>query len=435
MRAAIDRDAETYTLTDVRRFTDRLGTRRQPAAARRRRRRGRSTTTPTAGSSTPAPNDEAVAAVARAAAADRLAGHDVVVVTATNEHAAAVNAAIRGHLADAGLVGEAAVLLGRDGTACRGRGPRAGPPDRPRPRPGQPRRSTPSPPPETTVAWTSSAPAPARPSCPARVRRRRRSPSATPPPPTPRRAAPSTPATSCSPPGLDRAGAYVGLTRGRQANTAWAVTDTVDPTNPDQPAATGRGLLARALHRHHHVGAIPDPGHPDAAAVDVAAADEACRAHADTLLALIEDETRLACPAPPRRRPRHPHRRRRPVRRTCGPRLGADQGTDHLARLLRGPRTGRARPPRCPARRGCRPVPGRRPQRRPGPRPPHRPHRATPTTLLRWRFTPDAGPGRPRRLPPRTHRPPRRPAPRPRRPGPHQHTRLGHQSSQALSIP
>ncbi len=45
-------------------------------------------------------------------------------------------------------------------------------------------------------------------------------------------------------PGMDRAGAYVGLTRGREGNTAWAVTMSA---SPDDPQLTARGLLARAL--------------------------------------------------------------------------------------------------------------------------------------------------------------------------------------------
>ena len=45
---------------------------------------------------------------------------------------------------------------------------------------------------------------------------------------------------------LDRAGAYVGLTRGRDGNTAWAVTDD---GNPDDPTTTGRGVLAGILDR------------------------------------------------------------------------------------------------------------------------------------------------------------------------------------------
>jgi hypothetical protein len=123
---------------------------------------------------------------------------------------------------------------------------------------------------------------------------------------------------------LDRAAAYVGMTRGRDANTVWAVTDT---GIPDTPTTTGRGLLANAIDHDLDVD-------PDAAAVDQADTDTLRRASAQTLLALVENESRLACR----------------IRLDADldtlqdegvlsvedrARFGADQGSEHLARLLR----------------------------------------------------------------------------------------------------
>ncbi len=54
-------------------------------------------------------------------------------------------------------------------------------------------------------------------------------------------------------PGLDRAGAYVGLTRGRESNTAWAVTESM---NPDQPVNDCPRL---ARPRAHRTGRRPHP--------------------------------------------------------------------------------------------------------------------------------------------------------------------------------
>ncbi len=110
----LDGHAETYTLADVRRFA----TDWEPAASLALRdgdpdalteydRHGRllSHDTP----------DDAVTAAARAAVADRLDGRSVVVVTATNEQAAQVATTVRDQLIDLGLVEPDGVLLGLDG--------------------------------------------------------------------------------------------------------------------------------------------------------------------------------------------------------------------------------------------------------------------------------------------------------------------------------
>ena len=110
----LDGHAETYTLTDVRRFTNdweraasldlRHG---QPDAVAEYDRHGRLDAHP----------DSAAAfeAAARAAVADRLDGRSVVVVTGTNKEAASVASAVRARLVGLGLVQEDGVLLGRDG--------------------------------------------------------------------------------------------------------------------------------------------------------------------------------------------------------------------------------------------------------------------------------------------------------------------------------
>jgi TrwC relaxase/AAA domain len=326
MAAAIGRDAETYTLAEVRRFDadwEREASLRlrdgDIAAVLDYDTHGRILDAGT--------ESQAIAAIARAAAADIFDGRDTVVVTATNEHAAAVSAAVRSHLVAASMVEPAGVLLGRDGTAagvgdivqarridhtlglvnretyridqitaegslhvtsCRT--------DEPRTIPAAYVDA------DLTLAYASTAHgAQGRTVGAGHV---------------------------LLTPHLDRAGAYVGLTRGRGTNTAWAITTPVGH-DPAQPQPTSRGLLAAAVAADSAA-----VNARDAAAVDIAAADHELRTNAGTLLDLIENETRIATRA----------RLERaldqlvdlsvlaPEIRT---RLGAEQGTEHLSRLLR----------------------------------------------------------------------------------------------------
>ncbi|WP_158220836.1 MobF family relaxase [Kineosporia sp. R_H_3] len=332
MRAAIDRDAETYTLSDVRRFSaewEREASLRLrdgdssdiPAAVGEYDARGRLLDAGTA--------DDAVAAVARAAAADRLAGKDVVVVAASNEHAAAVSSSVRALLVEAGVVQEAGVVLGRDETPA-GVGDLV-----------QARRI------DRTLGLvnrevyevTAIQPDGALDV----VCRRTGEVHVMPAGYVAQDVALAYASTAHGAQGrtadvghllltqgMDRAGAYVGLTRGRESNTAWAVTESL---NPDQPSLTARGILARSLTTwddpHNH----PAAGN-DLAAVDIADAAEAHRTNAGTLLALVEEEIRVAC--------RERLDRDLDTLTADGlitdedrARLGADQGTEHLSRLLR----------------------------------------------------------------------------------------------------
>ncbi|WP_158220360.1 MobF family relaxase [Kineosporia sp. A_224] len=330
MRAAIDRDAETYSLSDVRRF----GAEWERTASLRLRdghadavadydRRGRVRDG--------GREQEAIAAIAHAAAADRLAGKDVVVVTATNEHAAQVSSQVRRVLADAGLVGEASVVLERDGTGAGVgdlvQGRRI---DRDLGLVNREVYRIDSVDDDGAVHVTSTRTGAEHVMPPSYV------------------AADVSLAYASTAhgaqgrtvdvghvlltPHLDRAGAYVGLTRGRESNTAWAVTDT---GIPEVPATTGRAMLAQALNvETSHRAPAADDVPADAAAVDVAAADEAHRRNAGTLLGLIEDQTHLAC------------RTRLEadldtliadgiLSEAQRARFGAEQGAEHLARLLR----------------------------------------------------------------------------------------------------
>jgi conjugative relaxase-like TrwC/TraI family protein len=110
----MDGHAETYTLTDVRRFA----TEWEPAASLALRdcapdalaaydRHGRLLAHDT--------TEDAVTAAARAAVADRLDGRSVVVVTGSNEQANAIATSVRNQLVELGLVQEDGVLLGLDG--------------------------------------------------------------------------------------------------------------------------------------------------------------------------------------------------------------------------------------------------------------------------------------------------------------------------------
>jgi AAA domain len=110
----LDGHAETYTLADVRRFdatweADASLALRDgnPTALAEYDRHGRLLGYQT--------TDEAPDAAAHAAVADRLDGRSVVVVTATNTEAASIAARIRASLVQLGHVDEGGVLLGRDG--------------------------------------------------------------------------------------------------------------------------------------------------------------------------------------------------------------------------------------------------------------------------------------------------------------------------------
>lgn len=110
----LDGRAETYSLSEVRRFEDQwqadasVGLREGDLEALAEYdRRGRLLDY--------ADSSEAVSAAARAAAADILAGKDTLVVAGTNAEADALSAMIREHLQLAGRVAEGGVHLGRDG--------------------------------------------------------------------------------------------------------------------------------------------------------------------------------------------------------------------------------------------------------------------------------------------------------------------------------
>jgi hypothetical protein len=227
---------------------------------------------------------DAVAAVARAAAADRLDGRDVVVVAATNRLAADVSAAVRRHLVGAAQVEEAGVVLGRDGCTAgvgdivqarridRGLGltnretyrvtavGEDGGLDVASTRTGEVRRM----PPDYVAADAALGYAG-----------------------TVHATQGATVDTGhvLLTPGMSSAAAYVGLTRGRDGNTAWAVTDS---GIPDTPRGTPRGLLAATV-------AVDDAG--DLSAHDIVDADERRRTSAETLLSLTEEHARLACRA------------------------------------------------------------------------------------------------------------------------------------------
>lgn len=110
----LDGRAETYTLTEVRRFAadwERQASlrlrERDPAVLAEYDRHGRIL-----------PADDvadAIAQAARAAAADRIAGLETLGVAGTNETASAFSRAIREHLVSAGLVDQDGVQLGLDG--------------------------------------------------------------------------------------------------------------------------------------------------------------------------------------------------------------------------------------------------------------------------------------------------------------------------------
>lgn len=280
MRAVVDRDAETYTLSDVRRFE--APWERQASldlrdgdehAVQDYDAHGRLRDAGTAG--------KAIAVLAEAAAADRLGGRSTLVVTATNEQASEVSAAIRRHLVDAGLVEEGGIVLGRDGnTAGIGDHVQARRIDRSL---GLTNRET-----YQVTAIREDGGLDVRDTRTGQVL-------VMPAEYLAADAALGYASTAHAAQGatvdsghllltgqLDRAGAYVGMTRGRQSNTVWGVTDS---GIPDQPPQSCRGALASVLEDTVDID-------PDAAAIDVHAADEARRRSAETLLGLIEEERR-----------------------------------------------------------------------------------------------------------------------------------------------
>ena len=117
--------------------------------------------------------------------------------------------------------------------------------------------------------------------------------------------------------------AYVGLTRGRESNTAWAITSTGIPDQPDQ---TARGMLAAI--------ATGETDPEDLSAVDLARLDEQARTNAATLTTLIEEHTHLAC----RMRLEHDLdtlAANGVLTEAQRARFSSDQGTEHLTRQLR----------------------------------------------------------------------------------------------------
>lgn len=115
----LDGHAETYSLSQVRRFSHaweraaslalRAG---QSSALEEYERHGRLVGVPTM--------DEAILEAARRAVADRVAGRSTVVVAASNDQADTVSARIRDHLIDLGIVsaGGGVLLAGRDGNTA-----------------------------------------------------------------------------------------------------------------------------------------------------------------------------------------------------------------------------------------------------------------------------------------------------------------------------
>ncbi len=326
MRAAIDRDAQTFTLAEVRRFTDDWEARRPACSCATATWTRSPTTTPRPHPSTAAPERDRSPPSPAPPPRTASPAHQVVVVTASNEQAAEVSAAVRRHLVAAGMVTEAGVVLGRDGsTAGVGDVVQARRIDRGL---GLTNRETYQVTAvrddgglDVTSTRTGDDPRHAR-----RVRRQAD-------------AALAYASTAHAAQGptvdtghvvlltghLDRAGAYVGLTRGRESNTVWAVTDTGIPDQPDH-------------HRARHARRRSPPLRPNAWTATCRRRHRppttCARTLAATLLGLIEDQTRLAC----RERLETDldtlvadgvlsaeHRAR----------LGADQGTEHLARLLR----------------------------------------------------------------------------------------------------
>ncbi len=319
MRTAVERGAETYTLSEVRRFNAEW---EREASLRLRDgdvdvvaeydRRGRIVEAGT--------EEATVAAIARAAAADRLAGRETLVVAPSNRLAADVAAEVRRHLVAVGQVEEAGVELRDRCTAGVGDVVQARRIDRAL---GLTNRET-----YRVTALTPDGGLEVVSTRTGEVREI----------PAGYVAADVTLAYAGTvhaaqgatvdaghalvTAGIPAAAAYVGLSRGRDSNTAWCVTDASDGREP----STGRAVLA---------GVVAGPERPDEwSATQVAEADEQSLRSADRLLGLVEDETRLAC------------RERLDadldqlvadgvLSEQDRARFGADQGSEYLARLLR----------------------------------------------------------------------------------------------------
>jgi len=321
MRTIVDDGAEVHTLGEVRRFTQDWEARSSLQlrdghldAVTEYDRRGRLIAGGT--------QADTVTAVARAAAADRLAGRSSVVVTGSNVLAGEVSAAVRRHLVEAGVVTEGGVVLGRDGCTAgvgdlvqarridRGLGltnretyviigvREDGGLDVASTRSGEV-RVMPSDylAADAALAYAGTAHA--------------------------TQGATVDTGHLVLVPGMALPSAYVGLTRGRTSNTAWAITDA---GIPHQPTQTARGLLAAITTGED------DPG--ELSAVDLARLDEATRSSAATLTTLIEDHTHLACRL----------RLERDLDSLVAEgvltegqraRFASDQGTEHLTRQLR----------------------------------------------------------------------------------------------------
>jgi conjugative relaxase-like TrwC/TraI family protein len=265
---------------------------------------------------------ETISKVAHAAAADRLAGHDTVVIAASNVLAADVAAAVRRHLVDAGRVTDTGVILGRDGCAA-GVGDVV-----------QARRI------DRGLGLTNRETYEAREVlddgslvvCSTRTGERIDVPAsyvdadlALAYSSTVHAAEGATVNTGhlLLTPGMATSSAYVGLTRGRTSNTAWAVTDS---GIRDVPPGTARGMLSDIVDRDADAG--------EWSALDIEADDQAYRASAATLSALIEDETRIAY------RARFDEDLDQLVAdgvlsEEDRARFGSDQASEHLSRQLR----------------------------------------------------------------------------------------------------
>ena len=176
-------------------------------------------------------------------------------------------------------------------------------------------------------------------------------------------------------PGTSRAARYVGLTRGRDANTAHVATitgptDPADGSPPTTPCTATRSPSSpgSSTQRRRHATPAPRWPSPTESATDAGSTRTAGELFADA--------------AAPRRH--RTHRRAGSTELAADgiitghdrARLAAEDGAASLTRILRRAETRRPRPGAGPARRGRRPAPRRRAQphqRRPRPHP-RRPH-------------------------------------------------------------